>query len=249
MTLEQIDQLKMDYIDGTISAENLKLLIQIMEEKNESIQSLDELDKMLNQLDSQNVPSTSHELDNRIEHLLSKKQESVNWFLKQRYLMIAVYTVIILGAGTGIGILIQSINSSDLSVEMSELRELVLSTMNGQESTAGNRIKAISLSSQLNNLDEAIVDILLHTFNTDPNVNVRLATLRVLSGYFKNEQVRIGLVTSITLQKSPLIQIALLNVMIEWREKSSIKQFMRLLNSQDLDGLVINQIESGLEQI
>ena len=249
MTLEQAEQFKLDYIDGKLSDTDLKQLLQYMESEHQSIAELDQLKTMMQQLENQTIPSSSAELDNRINHLISSKETPRPAFFQKRYLLIAVYTIVILGAGIAFGFVFQSSETDKLTAEMRELRQLVLQTMNEKEASAGNRIQAISLSSRLNDLDKTIIDVLLHTFNTDPNVNVRLSSLEVLSSYSNNDYVRSGLVKSIVQQKSALLQIALLNIMIDWQEKTSIQQFVSLLKNPDMDMIVVRQIEQGLEKI
>ncbi|MCB0280335.1 MAG: hypothetical protein KDD94_12575 [Calditrichaeota bacterium] len=249
MSPEEFEQLKLDYIDETISAADLERLREYLKSDKQSISELDQLKLFLKEFDQRQIPQVSNELDQRIDHLIKQTENKRNWFDKQRYLAIAVYTLAILSLGTLAGVFIQSSQTNALSEEMAQIRQLLFVTMTEQEASAGKRIQAISSSAKLNKLDDKVIDILLYTLNNDQNINVRLATLNVLSDYASNHRVRVGLVQSITQQKSAIIQVALLNVMIDWQEKSAIDQFHRLLENPDIDRLVIRQIESGLEKI
>lgn len=248
MTEEHAEQLMLDYIDGTISHANYQLLKEYLEKQQKTFAELDDMKGMMNDFPKTDVPQISKELDDRINHLIDSNKTPSHW-LKQKYLLVAVYTIVILGAGTGFGYLLQSNNNDQLSTEMRELKQLVLQTMKTKEVSAGQRIKAVNLSSQIDQVDESIVAVLLETLETDPNVNVRLSALRSLSNYADNAQVRAGLVESILEQESPIVQVALLNIMIQWQEKSAIKPFQKLLEKPDTESLVVRRIETGLEKI
>jgi hypothetical protein len=60
-------------------------------------------------------------------------------------------------------------------------------------------------------------------------------------------QVREGLIQSITRQESPLVQIALADVMVGLQEKRSVKQLQRLLEQENLDETVKIKIKETVK--
>jgi hypothetical protein len=85
--------------------------------------------------------------------------------------------------------------------------------------------------------------------NTDTNVNVRLAAVTSLSKYVENPKVREGLVMSITKQESPLVQIALADLMVTLKEKKSINSMETLLQQPDINIHVKQKLEESIKQI
>lgn len=116
-----------------------------------------------------------------------------------------------------------------------------------KEKSASERLRAVNLTSNLSDVDSRIIDALLSTLNTDPNVNVRLTTVEALSQFTKHPKVRTGLIKSIAKQDSPLVQIALVDIMIELQEKSSLNALKDLLKKQDLNEAVKGKVEQGIQ--
>jgi HEAT repeat protein len=96
-------------------------------------------------------------------------------------------------------------------------------------------------------VDEKVIQALLQTLNNDPNINVRLVTVETLRQFADEPQVREGLIQSITRQESPLVQIALADVMVGLQEKRSVKQLQRLLEQENLDETVKIKIKETVK--
>ena len=116
-----------------------------------------------------------------------------------------------------------------------------------KEKSASERLRAVNLTSNLSDVDNRIIDALLTTLNTDSNVNVRLTTVEALSQFTKHPKVRTGLIKSIAQQDSPLVQIALVDIMIDLQEKRSVKALQDLLKKQDLNEAVKGRVKQGIQ--
>jgi hypothetical protein len=134
----------------------------------------------------------------------------------------------------------------ELSNQISEMKEIMMLTMLEKES-ATDRLKAVSLSNDFDNASKKVTNALIQTLNNDPNVNVRLATLEALSQYAKNPDVRVELVKSIAHQDSPLVQIALAELMVALHEKSSIKEFRKLMEEQSTPKEVKEKLKESID--
>ena len=134
----------------------------------------------------------------------------------------------------------------ELTSEVSQLKEMMMLSMLEKES-ATDRLKAVSLSNDLEKVSKKVTDALIQTLNNDPNVNVRLATLDALSEYAKNPEVRVQLVKSIPHQDSPLVQIALAELMVALREKSSVKEFRKLMEEQSTPKEVKEKLKESID--
>jgi len=61
--------------------------------------------------------------------------------------------------------------------------------------------------------------------------------------------VREGLVQSISMQDSPLLQSAIADVMVKLQEKKSIESFRQLLTKKDLNEMVRLKIEQSIHKL
>lgn len=114
---------------------------------------------------------------------------------------------------------------------------------------ASERMKAVNYTSDLKEVDKRVIDALLATLNNDPNVNVRLVTLEALAALGNHPEARAGLIKSISTQDSPVIQLAIADVMLKLQEKGSISSFKQLLKQKDLDDEVRQKVKETITKL
>jgi HEAT repeats/Putative zinc-finger len=114
---------------------------------------------------------------------------------------------------------------------------------------ASERMKAVNYTSDLKEVDKRVIDALLATLNNDPNVNVRLSTLEALAALGDHPEVRAGLIKSISTQDSPIIQLAIADVMLKLQEKRSISSFRQLLKQKGLDDEVRQRVKETMTKL
>lgn len=115
--------------------------------------------------------------------------------------------------------------------------------------SATERLRAVGYTSEITKADDRVLEALFATLNNDPNVNVRLVTLEALTQYAGDASVREGLVKSLALQDSPMVQVALADVMVKLQEKRSVKALKTLLQKEDLNDLVKVKIEQTIKDL
>jgi HEAT repeat protein len=135
-----------------------------------------------------------------------------------------------------------------LSSQVSEMKQLMMLSLL-QNPSASQRIRAVAYTDEISNVDEKVIEALLTTLNEDPNVNVRLITLEALVKLAHEPKVREGLVRSISLQESPLVQSAIADVMVKLQEKSSVQSLQKLLSKKDLNKMVKLKIEESIHKL
>lgn len=139
----------------------------------------------------------------------------------------------------------QNSQLADLSGEVRQLKETLVLTMLDQSSTV-ERIKAVNMIGEFESPDSRIIENLIDVLNTDSNDNVRLLALEALVKYSDNEVVRTGLISSISGQTSPMIQLRMAEIMISMKEKKSVDEFRQLLNDPNLNYSVRNKIQEAV---
>lgn len=135
-----------------------------------------------------------------------------------------------------------------LSSQVHELKQTMMLALL-ENPSASERIRGVSYTSEIKHADKQVIDALLATLNNDPNVNVRLSTLDALTHLAGHPEVREGLIKSIVEQDSPLMQLAIADVMLKLQEKRSVSSFKELLKQKDLDHGVRDKIKQTITQL
>jgi hypothetical protein len=144
--------------------------------------------------------------------------------------------------------LAQAQNLADLRVELREMRQmLTLSLM--QQQSATERLRGVSGSVQIDQPDNEIVRALLDTLMHDPNVNVRLAAVDALRRFSQRDVVRQGTIQALADSSFPLVQIALIDFMVETRERAAIEALQRLAQDAAANEAVRGRAAWGVEQL
>ena len=90
---------------------------------------------------------------------------------------------------------------------------------------------------------------LIHTLDTDPNPNVRLAACEALFRLRADPRVGPALVEALPLQTDPNVQITLIETLVTLREKRAVPGLEQLAKKRDALPAVRQQAESGLGQL
>jgi len=116
-----------------------------------------------------------------------------------------------------------------------------------EKESASDRLKAVSLTSEMNQVSQKVTTALFKTMNGDENVNVRLAALEALKPYAKESAVREELIKSIGKQDSPLVQVAMAEFMATIQEKKSVKALQKLLENENTPKEVRSKINESIK--
>lgn len=174
------------------------------------------------------------------------------WAFQPRLQMAYGIGLLFIGLGLGYFLNHQTSDRQEkievLSAEVQEMKQMVMLSLL-ENPSASERIRAVSYTEEMKEVDKQVIDALFTTLNNDSNDNVRLMTLEALANLAHYPSVREGLVQSITQQESPLVQSAMADVMVKLQEKRAVKSFKKLLQQKDLNGLVKGKIEKSITEI
>jgi hypothetical protein len=141
--------------------------------------------------------------------------------------------------------------SEDLAAMRSELtnmRQLVVLSMLQQQS-ASERLQGVSYSQREAHLDPQVFAALLHTLRYDSSVDVRLAALDALSRHAGQPQVRQGVSDALQNQQSPLVQVAMIDQLLEWRDPDLAPRLRDFQQSPNLNPTVRARAEWALSKL
>ncbi len=139
--------------------------------------------------------------------------------------------------------------------EIAELREelrgmrTMFATSLLQQQSAVERLRGVNYSVRIDNPDEEVVGALIQTLRSDSSVDVRLAATDALRRYSNRPQVRQSMAEALTLQDSPLVQLALIDAMVEFRERRAAPAFAQLAASQSIDPTVKTRLVKAIEEL
>jgi hypothetical protein len=256
MEQKMINELIEKYNVGLADAEDMKAIEQLIESGKIELAQLHDLKKLDEQILSIDTGSPSIRLDDQFYSALAQEKKTqvsktisppkFDWGNLFPRLALAASLLV---AGFVGGYFLKS-PSEDKSVkhltqQVGELKEMMMLSMLEKES-ATERLKAVSLSSDMNQVSKKVTSALFKTLNGDENVNVRLAALDVLMSYAKDGEVRAELIKSISVQDSPLVQVALAELMVTLQERKSVTELKKLLKNDKTPKEVKGKIEKSI---
>jgi len=256
MTEVEVRHLIQLYHTGQLSHEEWQKLERAIEHGLVNIDQITVLSKLtegIQHLTEENAPAATKM---GITAMIEKEQALMNkeriviskeWIIRTVLAAAAMFTGLIIGFVVRPG----SAPRQDVTLlrnEMVSLKETVLLTLLEKE-TVTDRLKAVSYSYELDQNSHTVIEALLSTLNEDNNINVRLAAVEALQRYGTESWVRIQLVNSITIQESPLVQVALAECMVALKEKSSIQELQKLINNKETPDAVKIKLKGCIQQI
>lgn len=135
----------------------------------------------------------------------------------------------------------------ELKQEVRSLNQLVTLSLL-QQSSASDRLRGVSFGRRLGEHDERVVEALIDTVRHDPNVNVRLAAIDALASVAARPAARQELLASFPEQKSPMVQIALVDLLLDSDGEGARRSLADLETRPNLDPTVRDYLRKRLAQ-
>jgi len=144
---------------------------------------------------------------------------------------------------------IQGEEIASMHAELTSMRQMVALSMLQQQS-ASERLQGVSWTSRQDHLDPQVQAVLLHTLRYDTSVDVRLAALDALSRHAAAQpQVRKGVVDALQTQQSPLVQVALIDQLAEWRDPDAAQRLKNFQQTPNLNPAVRQRAEWAVSKL
>jgi Putative zinc-finger len=142
-------------------------------------------------------------------------------------------------------------NSQDLAAmrtELANMRQMVALSMLQQQS-ASQRLEGVTWTRREEHLDPQVLSALMHTLRYDPSVDVRLAALDALSRHAGQPQVKKTVVDALQEQQSPLVQVALIDQLVEWRDTDAAPRIQKLRQMPDVNPTVRQRADWAISKL
>jgi hypothetical protein len=254
----QIENLISKFNAEQLTAAEQLQLEQLIESGDVDLDSLVRIQGLQEKIQDIGYPEPSSELDDRFYQMLalqkSKVRPAFSWSLFFEWPQLApklAFASITLLLGVLIGYVVKPAPASSgdfaaLTQQVSKLQETMMLSLLEKES-ATERLKAVSLTSEMTGVSDKVTSALIQTLNNDENVNVRLAALEALVPYAREGAVREQLIRSIGKQNSPLVQVALAELMEKIQAKSSVEELQKIIQSERTPAEVKNKIKESIK--
>ena len=251
MKCEEVETKMIDYLDGNLEDREREEIEKHLETCERCLDELRESQGVLNLISNDEMIKPDDSMRINFYHMLhsqiKKNEDGDNltlrktfapWYYLNRYRIAAGIALLI--CGTFIGLLVRtgfnnsyaSKEISQLHSEITELKKATMLTMLKNESSS-DRIQAVSYATELDKPDENVIEVLVKTLNHDKNVNVRMAAAYALSKYADQRAVCDYLVKSLSFQTDPILQVTLINILVERKEKSALKPIQQIITDKN----------------
>lgn len=243
-----------DYLDGKGTVEERTKLEHELTQDAAANKLFEQLRQVMQAMDKVSVLEPSNKLKMEFgkaleqEIIAQKKTTKTVFFSPVMYRVAAGFVLVVAGLAVG-----YEINKNqererelvELKHQVEENRRLMLAMMDNQQS-ASQRMVGVSVAYELETADAQIVQVLVKTLNEDTNSNVRLAALEALGKFSNEEVVRQSLINSLTTQKDPVVQIALIQLLVKMKEKGVLNQLEKITKDVSTMKAVKDEAHKGI---
>ncbi|MBL7876726.1 MAG: HEAT repeat domain-containing protein [Cyclobacteriaceae bacterium] len=255
MDKEKWESRLIDYIDGKSDERERMEVAHALEHDPEVRQLYQQLNEVIQAMDSASALEPSGKLKAAFEKALEEELAGIqSKKIRPLYLSPLVYRIaagfalVILSVGIGYWVIKNQERErelADLRKQVEDNRNMMLAMIDNQQS-ASQRMKGVSVAYEFERADDEIVSILVKTMNEDVSTNVRLAALEALSKFMDENRVRTSLIQSLSQQKDPVVQIALIQLLVKMKEKGVIDQLEKITKDASTMKAVKDEAYSGI---
>jgi len=250
MKCEEVEDAMIDYLDNKLENEARLAIEKHIESCEHCLDELRDSQQLMRQMEKEEMVKPQDSLRINFYHMLHseiKKNEGKNelnlqtalqpWYSRSQYRIAAGFALLISGIFLGV-FLHSGVRSSfeakelsQLHSEVNALKKTAMFTMLKEESSS-DRIKAVNYADELNTPDNNVIDVLIKTLNQDKNVNVRMAAAYALAKFADQRSVSDSMVKSLSNQTDPILQVTLINILVEKKEKNAIKPMQQIITDK-----------------
>ncbi|MGD8537642.1 MAG: HEAT repeat domain-containing protein [Candidatus Aminicenantes bacterium] len=186
----------------------------------------------------------------RLQRMVSDVFEHV-WPKRPAFQFSMALVFLVVGLAAGIFLSSQGQNGTQLAMLQDEVQDMqqALAISLLDRPSASERLQGVSISRRMDNPGAQTLEALLYTLDNDKNVNVRLAAVDALYLFYDHPGVKEGLLRSLKNQPSPLVQVALIDLIVNMRERQAADALRLLIEDEKINPDVKEFAERGLQQL
>lgn len=256
MDTEKFETQIIDYIDGRLNDAERAEVEQELMRNNKAFTLYEQLKEVMHAMDrAEKYEPTAH-LRQRFDEALrgemaSSRPAKTIYFQPAFYRVAAAIALLIVGGGIGFWISKHNDQRQELQAlarEMEATKHMMMALIDNQQS-ASQRIQGVNVAMSIESADDDVVQALIKRMNEDPNTNVRLAALEALSKFYNEPLVKKALIEGLSSQKDPVVQIALIQLMVKIKEKGIVTDLKRIVDDEETMEAVKDEAYTGLLEL
>ena len=267
MKCEQIAELLADYLQGSLDPERGKTVEEHIQDCAECHEDVVIWKKLSLLPVEQPNPAARERFDVMLQayrsgrddrmpaRMASQKRPSLrdmfHWLRSPIGAVAWSMALLVVGAYMGIRMNVAGSHSQELAAmhsELTNMRQLVALSLLQQQS-ASQRLEGVTWTRREEHLDPQVLSALMRTLRYDPSVDVRLAALDALSRHATQPQVRTSVIDALQEQQSPLVQVALIDQLVEWRDTRAAQHLQKLRQDPNLNPAVRQRAEWAISKL
>ncbi len=259
MEKEKLESMIIDYIDNRLGTADRQLVEQELVNNENARKLYDELKVVISAMEESTMIQPSARLKQDFEKNL--KQEIARstgrtvFFNPTFFKVAAAVALMIISAGLGFWISENNERRENLAriekemetarQELAETKTMMMAMLDNDQS-ASQRMKGVNVAMELPKPDDEIVKALFNALQTDRSTNVRLAALEALARFRQDPAVRKGLVESLSIVSDPMVQIKLIQLMVQMKEKDGVQDLQDIVDDAGTIKAVKDEAYSGI---
>jgi hypothetical protein len=256
MEKEKLESLLIDYIDGKLNDTDKKFIESELMQNPETKKLYEELKVVIKAMEDASALNPPLSLKKSFDTMLKKemgssKETKVVFFSPTFYRVAAAVALVVIGGGLGYWISKYQAQQEDIAKIKNELqatKNIMMALIQNDES-ASQRIQGVNVAMTIEKADDQVVKALIKAMNQDPNTNVRLAALDALSKFYFEPVVKKELIESLSTQDDPVVQIALIQLMVKMNEKKIMNDLKRIIDDADAIKPVKDEAYTGIMKL
>ena len=255
MEKEKLEALLIDYIDGKLSEEDRSRVEHELSKSEEAYAMYEQLREVIQVMEKSASIEPTVLLKRDFDKFLKAEMESVQKpkgkvvsFQSYGYRIAAGVALVILSVSIGYQVnknYRQEQELARLKSEMDATKQMMMAMLDNQQS-ASQRMVGATVAYRMVKMDDEIVNALAKSMNEDANTNVRLAAMEALSKFYHEPGVQKVLIQSLSVQKDPLVQIALIQLLVQMKEKSVVKDLEKIADDPVMLKAVKDEAYNGI---
>lgn len=255
MDREKLETLLIDYIDGKLSPGERRMVEQEYLLADKEVYLLyEQLKEVLQAINKSSQIEPTARLKNNFDKILqseigSNKAARSVWFTPSFYRAAAAVAIIAVAGAVGFLITEQRQHAKQLAAAQEEIlrtKKEMMDMLSNENSASQRLLGATVAYNDIAYADADIVRVLIKTMNEDENSNVRLAAIEALAKFSNQPHVRQGLISALSSQKDPVVQITLIRLLVDMRANGVKEELEHITTDDSLLPAVKDEAHAGL---
>lgn len=259
MDKNKLESLLIDYIDGKLNTIDRQHVEQELTTNPDAYALYEQLREVLEVMDRSESLVPSDKMKTTFAQRLEEEIDSSRGTIRGKtvslnpwwYRVAAAVAFVAVGGWVGYFISQQRQQSAEVAAlkkQMEETQQFIVSKLDDVHSP-GNRILGVHAAYEIKDPGHDIVDALIKVMNDDPNSNVRLAAVEALARFHNEPKVRNELIKGLSTQTDPVVQMALIQLMVQMKEKAAVKPLQKLTEDESVLPAVKDEAYAGVVRL